>query len=246
VTDYVSPGLERVDPSVAFPDIVRAPPGRRSVYSDGTERVDPHSWYHDQTSIIGFVNVDEAHLLYNNALQFEGKLAIEIGCASGYSSWHILKAGMRLTICDPVLSIAAEKRALAKRLAEFPDRVEATAVPSPAGVLDLGARHGAWAFAFIDANHDAPYPMIDAVTVQHFAAPDAIVMFHDCLGAPGNALFVMQSCGWHVGFYNTSQLMGIAWRGTARPVRHVPDPALVEQPLPPPLRDGCAAAALML
>jgi hypothetical protein len=246
VTDYVSPGLKRIDPRSAFPDIAREPPGRRVIFWDDEERIDPHSWYHARTSTVSFVNVDEAHLLYNNALQFAGNLGIEIGCASGYSSWHILKAGMRLAICDPVLAVTSEKRALSERLSEFQDLVEMTATPSPIGVLDLGVHHGPWSFAFIDANHDSPYPLIDAIAVHHYCAQDAIIMFHDCVGEPANALFILQACGWRIGFYNTSQLMGIAWRGSAQPVKHIPDPAVTEQPLPVPLRENGSASGLML
>ncbi|MEN9221860.1 MAG: hypothetical protein Q6M04_05420, partial [Thermostichus sp. BF3_bins_97] len=47
----------------------------------------PHLWYVDQRNpTIGFVSRDEAHILYNNALQFKGQPALEIGCWMGWSA----------------------------------------------------------------------------------------------------------------------------------------------------------------
>ena len=55
-------------------------------------------------------------------------------------------------------------------------------------------------------------------------ADDALVMFHDLVSphvAAGLAVFA--EAGWRVGLYNTMQVMGVAWRGTAAPASHVAD-----------------------
>ena len=38
--------------------------------------------------------------------------------------------------------------------------------------------------------------------------------------------------GWRTRVYRTAGLLGLAWRGAAVPVEHIPDPALAERALP--------------
>ena len=81
-----------------------------------------------------------------------------------------------------------------------------------------------WSFAFIDGYHEGRAPLDDAEAVIGLMAEDASVMFHDLISphvAAGLAHF--QANGWNVGLYNTMQIMGIAWRGAARPAEHIAD-----------------------
>ena len=49
---------------------------------------------------VGFLSRDEAHILYNTALQFRGKKALEIGCWLGWSACHLALAGVELDVID--------------------------------------------------------------------------------------------------------------------------------------------------
>src|SRR5262249_28911056 len=77
--DYISPGLPSVVPDPFSPQMIVGnnllPPWphlRRQI---------PHHWYVDRRApTIGFLNRDEAHILYNPALMFSGRPALEIGC----------------------------------------------------------------------------------------------------------------------------------------------------------------------
>lgn len=108
--DYVSPNFQRIDGDWAFPKMWKTR-DQAVKCTDGTERNSPH-WYRCdyRWERIGFVTFDEAHILYNAALQFRGKRALEIGCHVGYSSWHLLAGGVELAICDPVLNRVPEIR----------------------------------------------------------------------------------------------------------------------------------------
>ena len=53
---------------------------------------------------MGLVNRDEAHILYNTALQFKGKHVLEIGCWVGWSACHLALAGVKLDVVDPLLA----------------------------------------------------------------------------------------------------------------------------------------------
>ena len=80
--DYVSPGLNRLDVDFAFPNLIVGDPATHPwPYLRGEV---PHNWYVDRrVPWMGFLNRDEAHLIYNNALQFRGRKALEIGCWMG-------------------------------------------------------------------------------------------------------------------------------------------------------------------
>ena len=229
--DYVSPSFDRVDPSAAFPDIAQGNP--RGLIIDGETMVDPHRWYYDKRQQTGFLNCDEANLLYQLARQFAGKRALEIGCASGYSSWHLLKAGVNLVICDPLLQFEENRSAVLQSIKEFSGHINFTGIPSPEGVREVGQAVGPWSFVFIDGNHDAPQPMIDAAIARHFCAADAMIIFHDAVLLPVfEAMVLLVAMGWKARVYHTSQIIGCCWRGDVAPVEHVPDPAIVARKMP--------------
>ena len=103
---------------------------------------------------------------------------------------------------------------------------------------DLAERLGRrWSLIFIDGNHQAPHPLEDAIVAERYAEETAIVLFHD-LAFPdvAPAFDYLRSRGWHTIIYLTMQIMGVAWRGNASPVAHVPDPSVAWQ-LPPWLKN---------
>jgi len=226
--DYVSPDLVRIQLDAAFPNMIKGNPEphpwpylRREI---------PHHWYVDkQLPHVGFLSRDEAHLLYNNALQFRGKAALEIGCWLGWSACHLAAAGVQLDIVDPVLAKPAFTKAVTGALKASRPPLPATLVPggSPAKVLELAQQGRRWSLIFIDGNHAAPAPLLDAQTCVPFAAPDAMILFHDLISPEvSQGLDYLQEQGWQTMIYQTMQIMGVAWRGNVQPVSHVPDPVV--------------------
>jgi predicted O-methyltransferase YrrM len=200
----------------------------------------PHCWYVDRRAPgVGFLNRDEAHVLYNTALRFRGQPALEIGCWLGWSACHLALAGVQLDVIDPILerhdfcaSVAASLDAAGVRQA-----VNLIGGCSPQKVHELAAqRKGKWSLFFIDGNHDAPYPLQDAMACEVCAAPDALMLFHDLVSPDvAQALDYLQDHGWDTTVYQTMQVMGAAWRGNVKPVEHIPDPT-VAWPVPDHLR----------
>jgi hypothetical protein len=228
--DYVSPGLKRVKPDTAFPfmmvgDTARQPWAhlRRDV---------PHNWYVDQRAPdTGFINRDEAHILYNSALQFAGATGLEIGCWLGWSTCHLALAGIELDVVDPLLSspdgygavlTSLQSAGVASHVSLFPGT-------SPGKVLELTTLlRRRWSFIFIDGAHDAPAPLNDAKAAHLVAADDALVLFHD-VAAPDveQGLAYLKGLGWDTLVYQTMQIMAVAWRGKVTPITHIPDPAVL-------------------
>jgi Methyltransferase domain len=224
--DYVSPGL--ADPGLMrfYPDLAE---GAVAELQWPYLRKDaPHIWRRDlrgkRNPYIGVLSLDEATLLYNNALSFRGRRGLEIGCHYAWSSAHLVAAGLDIDVIDPALGHADQMRDVRASLARI-GAARLWAGFSPSVVPAVRAvRPEPWSFAFIDGYHEGDAPRQDAEAVRPLMAEDALVMFHDLVSphvAAGLAAFA--EAGWNVGLYNTMQVMGAAWRGAARPVAHVAD-----------------------
>ncbi|MGQ9866103.1 MAG: class I SAM-dependent methyltransferase [Pseudanabaenaceae cyanobacterium] len=230
--DYIAPGLQTVFPDAAFPNkVIGDTQGCGWPY---LRREIPHNWYVDRRHpYVGFLSRDEAHILYNNALLFRGKPALEVGCWMGWSAVHLVLAGVHLDIIDPLLEKAEARQSVESSLeaarSEFPEFGSYVLHPgySPQKVEELGQAGKTWSLIFIDGNHDRPAPLADAQACVKYAAADAMILFHD-LASPEvtEGLDFLRCNGWNVMVYQTMQIMGVAWRGNVQPVRHVPDPTV--------------------
>jgi hypothetical protein len=177
---------------------------------------------------MGFVNRDEAAILYNTALRFKGRRGLEIGCWLGWSTCHIALAGITLDTMDPELANPAVRQNVEVSLSTAGVRglVNLVTSRSPQGVAELAAGRK-WSFLFIDGDHESPAPFEDAVACAAHAADDAMILLHD-LAAPavGDAFGWLRQTGWKTAIYKTMQFMGVAWRGEVEPVQHTADPAI--------------------
>ncbi|MDX6529186.1 MAG: hypothetical protein QOH41_1476 [Blastocatellia bacterium] len=188
----------------------------------------PHRWYaDDRFPLMGFMNRDEAAILYNVALQFAGKRALEIGGWLGWSTCHLALAGVKLDVIDPAHADPELRAIVEQSLAGcgVSANVRLAASRSPEGVEVLAAEHGkTWSLFFIDADHEHPAPERDVRACLPYADPDCAFVFHD-LASPAVAtgFRLLQREGFNVLVYQTAQIMGIAWRGNVTPVAHLPD-----------------------
>jgi predicted O-methyltransferase YrrM len=227
--DYVSPGLEQINLTPCFPNMTQGD----SLKNDWPylRREYPHPWYVDaRVPTVGFLNCDEAHILFNSALKVAGRAALEIGCFLGWSACHLAAAGVNLDVIDPMLAKQDYRTSVESSLSQAGvlDRVNLIGGASPGAVEDLvRQKGGGWSLVFIDGDHDEPGPYLDAVACEPHCADDALVLFHD-LAAPAVArgLDHFRTRGWNTMIYHTTQIMGVAWRGNIEPVQHVADPRI--------------------
>jgi predicted O-methyltransferase YrrM len=228
-TDYVSPGLARVAPDTCFPHMVVG--DKSHCLWNYLRREVPHRWYVDRRfPNIGFLNRDEAHILYNIATQFRGRRALEVGCWMGWSTCHLALAGVTLDVIDPVLADQRFRKSVSESLAaaQVLDHVNLVAGASPQAVHELAQRENRkWSLFFIDGAHDGAAPRNDTVACEQYAEPDSAFVFHD-LVCPDVAagLRYLKERGWNTRVYQTMQIMGMAWRGNVTPLDHVPDPSV--------------------
>lgn len=232
VGDYISPGYVAIRPDSCFPNMVV---GDKSTCAwPHLRKHIPHNWYVDRRSPgVGFLSRDEAHILHNTALGFKGKKTLEIGCWMGWSAAHLALAGVELDVVDPLLNQENARKSVEQSLqaAGVLGNVHLYAGYSPQKVRELAASlKTKWSLIFIDGNHEGNAPLEDAIACAEFAEPDAVILFHD-LASPdvGRGIDYLREHGWNTVIYSTMQIMGAAWRGSARPVAHYPDPTIAWQ-----------------
>jgi predicted O-methyltransferase YrrM len=190
----------------------------------------PHPWYVDRRwPQIGWLSRDEAHILYHSARQFQGQRALEIGSFTGWSTCYLALAGMEVDAVDPLLGRPefADGVQASLQAAGVHEAVRLVPGRSPEAVEALGEGEGRrWSLLFIDADHEGDRPLRDAKVCARYAAENALVLFHDLVSpAVARGLDWLREAGWKTQVYQTMQIMGVAWRGRARPVHHHPDPA---------------------
>ncbi|MDZ8185357.1 MAG: class I SAM-dependent methyltransferase [Nostoc sp. ChiSLP02] len=236
--DYVSPGFSIIQPDSCFPNMILGNPYNSFWYY--LRRDIAHNWYVDRRrQDTGFVSRDEAHILYNTALKFQGKKALEIGCWMGWSACHLALGGVQLDVIDPMLSQELFYESVTDSLKSAGVKESVNLIPgySPQAVEELANKfQRKWSLIFIDGHHETPAPLNDAIICEQFAEPDALILFHD-LASPdvGEGLNYFKHKGWNTMVYQTMQIMGVAWRGNIEPVMHQPDPQ-INWRLPPHLR----------
>lgn len=238
--DYVAPGFATLELDHAFPNMIV---GDTRVNDWAYLRREvPHNWYVDRrVPWMGFLNRDEVHILYNNALQYRGRRALEIGCWLGWSAAHLAVAGVELEIIDPALANPDIQQSVRQSLTSVlqTQGIAANIVlhigASPAKVNELGAAGTRWSLVFIDGDHAGDQPLWDTLACEPFLELDGMILFHD-VAAPdvGRGLNHLRDRGWNTLVYQTQQIMAAAWRGNIRPVEHTPDPAIAWT-LPPHL-----------
>lgn len=240
--DYVSPGLSTIFPDAGFPQMVLGE--REGNPWPYLRKTIPHNWYVDRRiPNWGFCSRDEAHILYNTALRFRGRRALEIGCLMGWSACHLALGGVLLDIVDPLLGNDDVRASVTFSLETTTQgsQILLAIGQSPDHLHDLARSRGSWSLFFIDGDHEGDAPLNDTIACEKYAAPDAAMLFHD-LTSPHVAagLAYLRDCGWKIRVYHTAQIMGVAWRGDFIPVEHQPDPRVrwdVPAHLVPLLRD---------
>lgn len=225
--DYISPNFSIVRPDAAFPNMIVGNP--QTCNWPYLRREIPHNWYVDRRQpTIGFLSRDEAHILYNTALQFKGKRALEIGCWLGWSTCHLALAGVELDVIDPLLErpkFYNNVRSSLETAGVF-NSITLIGGYSPQKVVEIAKQQQCkWSLIFIDGNHEHPGPLEDVQICEQFAEEDAAILFHD-LASPdvGAGLDYLRDRDWKIEVYQTMQIMGVAWRGKVQPILHQPDP----------------------
>jgi predicted O-methyltransferase YrrM len=226
--DYVAEGLAAPFLDPLFPNMIEADKSA-STWPYFRKDIDHPFRVDRRNPTVGFINRDEAAILYANARAFKGRGGIEIGAWRGWSTAHLIAAGLApLDVVEPLLADADWRREFEEVVRGAGGSASTVLHPekSPGAVVRLGQSGARWSFAFIDGDHDGEAPTSDALACAPYLETTAMVVFHDLVSPHvAAALQALAAKGWSVMAYQTAQMMGVAWRGAVTPAAHRPDPA---------------------
>jgi hypothetical protein len=175
------------------------------------------------------VTWDESVLLYNYALSNRDPEVLEVGCWIGWTSVVFLMGGAKLTVIDPVFidHPAGEECRSSIARAGFQEKARLIGDFSPAAIDALRDAGSTFSRCFIDGNHEGDASLLDAQACHRVADRDCVILLHDAIQPNiGAALDWLGGQGWNVGVHYTARFLGVAWRGAATSLQHVPDPAV--------------------
>jgi len=194
-------------------------------------RAVPHIWRTDTrepSRATGVISVEEAAILYAAATTRTGRVGMEIGSHFGWSTAHLLAAGLTVDAVDPAFGDPVRLAQVTESLRDWHDdnRVRLWAGYSPNVLAGVAAtRQEPYAFAFIDGLHSNDGPVNDVLGIEPHLSDDALLVFHDLTFTDvATAVRLLKSKGWNIAVYNTMQVMAAAWRTGPPPPDYDGDP----------------------
>lgn len=204
----------------------------------------------------GFLNRDEAAILYQCAKQVGGRW-LDIGAHTGWTALHIAAAGDTAVIAlDPMFANNEfHTRALANitragsagqiRLMPLTSRMYL----GDSSLGDLAELHEPYfSGVMIDGDHCWMNPLYDAVWSLKSLKRTGVILLHDFIGGPVREATKYLMCeGMKCRIYcASSQLLAVCWRGEFTPPDYTPDPNInwrtVLKPLAASNPDGSQAS----
>lgn len=176
----------------------------------------------------GFINRDEAAILYNAAKTLGGREWLDIGAHTGWTALHAAAAGYWVTALDPMYAndefrLRAESNAAR---AGFDTRFCSVAATSRMWFggdrryeRALVAPDQRYDGVMIDGDHCWMEPLYDAVwSLKHLNNP-GVILLHDFIGGPvREAVRYLMVEGMKCRVYiSSSQCMALCWRGEFTP-----------------------------
>jgi predicted O-methyltransferase YrrM len=171
----------------------------------------------------GYATHDEAALLTALAARLPGRW-LEIGAHTGWTAAHLAlgSPAVRVVALDPAFGDAR----FLSRTRENLERALVWQQIDLVGESSVNFPFVGFDGVFVDGEHKAPCPLLDAQIAEKALQPTGVIAFHDALGAPvqeGVEYLVKRGFKWRL--YRTPQLLAVCWRGDFTPPEHLPDPS---------------------
>jgi hypothetical protein len=241
--DYVSQGFDLIYPDLCLPNIV---PRNTVIHGQSYQ----HNQYVDQRYPgIPLLSRDEALILYNLALKYQGKQGLLIGAQMAWSLCHMAIAGLEIDVLDPILGNSEILQSITASINSakevFGTISQVTLVPGSGGgaITELGTQlQRRWSLIFIDSSWDVSSTIESAIACEKYTEPNVTIAFQNLVSQDVCQGFnYLKSRGWQTKIYQTVSVIGVAWRGKIEPVGHQSDPQIAWE-LPKHLEDYVAIA----
>lgn len=184
----------------------------------------------------GFLNRDEARILYECSLQLLGGRWLDIGSHTGWGARHI-DAGnaVSVTALDPMYAnpefaaramINCDSHQADLTLAPTTSRMWFGGDPRyPKPMMPFGAKYSG---VIIDGDHSWEHPLYDAVQSFKHLEDRGVILLHDFIGGPVREAVKYLKCeGMKCRIYFASaQLLAVCWRGDFTPPDVPPNPLI--------------------
>jgi predicted O-methyltransferase YrrM len=183
----------------------------------------------------GYATADEGSVLLACARRMPGTW-IEIGGHTGWTAAHIAQAqDVTLISLDPEFSHATFNKTgdPTRFRGRFKENIQRCGLADR--VISVGKRSEEFLpgfdkckfdGAFVDGEHEPPFPAEDAGMLLPHMKDDCVVAFHDALSPHvQDGVRVLLDAGFNWRLYLTAQLLAVCWRGEFQPPMHVPDPS---------------------
>jgi hypothetical protein len=221
--DYSSPGLVPLPGEFEsfFPHVHKRPSFNSNVPHRG--RIDA------RFPSVGLCTWDEATILYNYGIMLRGKSFLEVGCWVGWSTVVLGISGTQVYVIDPVLDGEPQGNACREsiHLAGLDGKIDLHGGFSPQAIDQIFPPDKKWSAFFVDGNHDGDGPTQDVMKCHERGESDCIILMHDVVMPNVRSAFDwLGAHGWNIGVHYTTQMIGVAWRGSMKPIKHQPDPSV--------------------
>lgn len=187
----------------------------------------------------GFLNRDEAAILYQCAKQVQGYW-LDIGAHTGWTALHMAVAGNYVAALEPMAAHPEFRLRVASNITRGDGWDRIALLPQTSRMYFESSRDDRscpLSGVMIDGDHCWMNPLYDAVWSYKHLAPTGVILLHDFIGGPVREATKYLMCeGMECRIYcASSQLLAVCWRGDFTPPDYTPDPNIDWQGVLQPL-----------
>jgi predicted O-methyltransferase YrrM len=176
----------------------------------------------------GFLNRDEAAILYQCAKQLKGAW-LDIGAHTGWTALHMAHAGAAAIALDPMFANAEFRARTEANISRAGCVNQVALLPVTSRMFfEMTQFDSPFEGVMIDGDHCWGEPQYDAKQAFSHLAPRGVILLHDFIGGPvSNAAYWLMQQGMKCRVYSSSsQLLAVCWRGEFTPPSYKHDPSI--------------------
>lgn len=171
----------------------------------------------------GLWTLEEAAILFSVARQVQGDW-LDLGAHTGWTAAYQAAAGCNVIAVDNMLGVPEFAQRFEENTAAWRGRINPFAGTTEEFFEFLSASPKTFSGVVIDADHEPPWPLTDALQGAKHLADDGVLLFHDFIGRPvRDGVRGLLELGFQCRVYSTPHMVACCWRGKFQPPDHTPN-----------------------